>query len=99
MLDDGEIETPRPWTDGNRITAREDDGETHGPSRSDTFAAAWAAEVAAVPEFSDSTIHIVAGLLLPIWKRLPNGRRVSIGSRPTRARIVGRKVSPPGPQR
>ena len=26
-----------------------------------------------VPEFSDSTIHIVAGLLLPIWKRLPEG--------------------------
>ena len=25
-----------------------------------------------MPEFVDSTIHIVAGLLLPIWKRLPN---------------------------
>jgi hypothetical protein len=25
-----------------------------------------------VPAFAESTIHIVTGLLLPIWKRLPN---------------------------
>jgi hypothetical protein len=35
------------------------------------FAAAWRAEIAEVPEFTERTIHIVAGLLLPIWKRLP----------------------------
>ena len=38
----------------------------------ETFARAWAAEIAEVPEFTDSEIHIVTGLLLPIWKRLPN---------------------------
>jgi hypothetical protein len=36
-----------------------------------SFAAAWNAECAEVPEFADSTLHVVAGLLLPIWKRLP----------------------------
>jgi hypothetical protein len=32
------------------------------------FAAAWATELATVPEFSTATFHIVTGLLLPIWK-------------------------------
>ncbi|MDA9529067.1 strawberry notch-like NTP hydrolase domain-containing protein, partial [Bradyrhizobium sp. CCBAU 25338] len=36
------------------------------------FAAAWLEEFAEVPKFTESTIHVVAGLLLPIWKRLPN---------------------------
>ena len=36
------------------------------------FAHAWEVEIAAVPEFTDSNLHIVTGLLLPIWKRLPN---------------------------
>jgi hypothetical protein len=61
----------------------------------DTFARAWAAEVAEVPEFTDSEIHIVAGLLLPIWKRLPNdSTRVYRLQTETGERIIGRKVSP-----
>jgi hypothetical protein len=60
-----------------------------------TFAAAWNAELASVPEFSDSTVHIVAGLLLPIWKRLPNeSTRVYRLQTDTGERIIGRKVSP-----
>ena len=47
-----------------------------------------------VPEFADSTIHIVAGLLLPIWKRLPNeSTRVYRLQTDAGERIVGRKVS------
>ena len=59
-----------------------------------TFSRAWAAEVAAVPEFTDSEIHIVSGLLLPIWKRLPNElTRVYRLQTDAGERIVGRKVS------
>jgi hypothetical protein len=71
-------------------------GETHwtAAERND-FATAWSAEVADVPAFSDSTIHIVAGLLLPIWKRLPNeSTRVYRLQTDEGERIVGRKVSP-----
>jgi hypothetical protein len=61
----------------------------------DSFARAWLAEVAEVPEFTDSEIHIVAGLLLPIWKRLPNeSTRVYRLQTDTGERIIGRKVSP-----
>jgi hypothetical protein len=61
----------------------------------DTFARAWSAELADVPEFADSEIHIVAGLLLPIWKRLPNElTRVYRLQTDTGERIIGRKVSP-----
>ncbi len=59
------------------------------------FAAAWQAELAEVPAFTDSTIHIVAGLLLPIWKRLPNeSTRVYRLQTDVGERIIGRKVSP-----
>ena len=48
-----------------------------------------------MPEFTDSEIHIVAGLLLPIWKRLPNeSSRVYRLQTDSGERIVGRKVSP-----
>jgi hypothetical protein len=64
-------------------------------SRPRHFARAWAAELAEVPEFTDSTIHIVAGLLLPIWKRLPNeSTRVYRLQTDAGERIIGRKVSP-----
>jgi len=60
-----------------------------------TFTKAWQAEVASVPEFTDSTIHIVAGLLLPIWKRLPNeSTRVYRLQTDEGERIIGRRVSP-----
>ena len=59
------------------------------------FAHAWEAEIAAVPEFTDSTLHIVTGLLLPIWKRLPNNSvRVYRLQTDDGERIIGRLVSP-----
>ncbi len=59
------------------------------------FTKAWEVEVASVPEFTDSTIHMVAGLLLPIWKRLPNeSTRVYRLQTDTGERVIGRKVSP-----
>ncbi len=48
-----------------------------------------------MPDFTDSEIHIVAGLLLPIWRRLPNeSTRVYRLQTDTGERIIGRKVSP-----
>jgi predicted RNA methylase len=59
------------------------------------FARAWEIEIAAVPEFTDSSLHIVTGLLLPIWKRLPNdSMRVYRLQTDDGERIIGRLVSP-----
>jgi hypothetical protein len=59
------------------------------------FIAAWNSELAEVPEFSESTLHIVAGLLLPIWKQLPQDEtRVYRLQTDDGQRIIGRRVSP-----
>jgi predicted RNA methylase len=98
MLDDGELERRvrliRPMEAHNvplKMMA-----ESHWVEADrEAFAAAWQAELADVPEFTDSTIHIVAGLLLPIWKRLPNeGTRVYRLHTDAGERIIGRRVSP-----
>ena len=48
-----------------------------------------------MPEFSDSILHMVTGLLLPIWKRLPQeSTRVYRLQTDAGERIIGRKVSP-----
>ena len=59
------------------------------------FIRAWETELAAVPEFTDSSLHIVTGLLLPIWKRLPNdSMRVYRLQTDDGERVIGRLVSP-----
>lgn len=60
-----------------------------------TFSAVWRAEVAQVEEFTESELHIVTGLLLPIWKRLPEeSTRVYRLQTDDGMSIVGRRVSP-----
>jgi hypothetical protein len=98
MLDDGEVErrvrllrpmerTALPLNALAQTQWRETDG--------DAFAAAWQAEVAGVPEFSTSTFHVVTGLLLPIWRRLPEeGCRVYRLQTDEGERVIGRLVSP-----
>jgi predicted RNA methylase len=97
MLDDGEIESRvrliRPMEQHSvplKMMA-----ESHWlEADRERFSAAWLAELAGVPEFSESTIHVVAGLLLPIWKRLPNeSTRVYRLQTNAGERIIGRKVS------
>ncbi len=98
MLDDGEIERRvrliRPM-EAHNIPIRMM-GETHWiEADRDAFASTWEAELAEVPEFADSTLHMVTGLLLPIWKRLPNdSTRVYRLQTDAGERIIGRKVSP-----
>ncbi|WP_255607774.1 strawberry notch family protein [Methylosinus sp. Sm6] len=61
----------------------------------DSFAAAWSREASEVPAFTDSTLHVVAGLLLPVWKRLPDeSTRVYRLQTDDGERIIGRRVSP-----
>jgi hypothetical protein len=98
MLDDGEVERRvrliRPMEHPTIPLAMMPQTNWREVDR-DSFARTWAVEVAEVPEFTDSEIHIVAGLLLPIWKRLPNeSTRVYRLQTDTGERIVGRKVSP-----
>jgi predicted RNA methylase len=98
MLDDGEIERRvrliRPMEAHNVPIKMMD--ETHWvQAERIAFTAAWDAEVAEVPEYADSTIHVVSGLLLPIWKRLPKeSTRVYRLQTDDGERIVGRRVSP-----
>ena len=98
MLDDGEIERRvcliRPMEQHYAPLRMMDESHWEETDRT-TFASAWWAELNEVPEFSDSTIHIVAGLLLPIWKRLPNeSTRVYRLQTDAGERIIGRRVSP-----
>ena len=98
MLDDGEIERRarliRPMEAMN-IPVRAM-GETHWiEADRAAFAVAWKAELAEVPEFTDSILHMVTGLLLPIWKRLPqDSSRVYRLQTDEGERIIGRRVSP-----
>jgi hypothetical protein len=60
-----------------------------------TFAKAWEAELAEVPAWTESTFHIVTGLLLPIWTRLPDEScRVYRLQTDAGERVIGRLVSP-----
>ncbi|MCW5686924.1 MAG: strawberry notch family protein [Pseudolabrys sp.] len=98
MLDDGEIERRvrliRPMEQHHASLAMMAESHWVEVDRA-AFASAWTTEVADVPTFSESTIHVVSGLLLPIWKRLPNeSTRVYRLQTDDGERIIGRKVSP-----
>jgi hypothetical protein len=98
MLDDGEVDRRirliRPM-EAHNIPIRLMAGTGWAEVERDAFASAWAAEVAAVPEFSEGTLHMVTGLLLPIWKRLPHeSTRVYRLQTDAGERVIGRRVSP-----
>lgn len=98
MLDDGEIEPRvrliRPMEQHHATVAMMDDSHWQEADR-DTFAAVWQREVAEVPAYTEGTIHMVSGLLLPVWKRLPNeSTRVYRLQTDDGERIIGRRVSP-----
>ena len=98
MLDDGTIEPRlrliRP-TEASTLPAKLMEDTHWLEADRAAFASAWTAELAEVPEFSESTLHIVAGLLLPIWKQLPQDEtRVYRLQTDDGQRIIGRRVSP-----
>jgi len=60
-----------------------------------TFTAAWQRELADLPEHETSNLHMVSGLLLPIWKQLPDeSTRVYRLQTDEGERVIGRRVSP-----
>ena len=94
FVDDGEIERRvrliRPMEQHKvRLTIM---AESHwAEADREGFAAVWVAEV---PEFTKSTIHVEAGLLLPVWMRLPNESTQVYQLQTTGGeRIIGCKVS------
>lgn len=98
MLDDGTIEPRlrliRP-TEASTVPAKIMDDTNWLEADRSAFATAWTAELAEVPEFSETTLHIVAGLLLPIWKQLPEDEtRVYRLQTDDGQCIIGRRVSP-----
>ena len=98
LLDDGEIERRvrliRPM-DGHNVPLKTMSESHWVETDRKTFAVAWNAELIELPEFSKSTLHMVAGLLLPIWKRLPDeSTRVYRLQTDAGERIIGRRVSP-----
>ena len=97
MLDDGEIERRvrliRPMEQHHASLKMMGDSHWREAARN-VFAAAWNAELAQLPEFSENTLYIVAGLLLPVWKRLPDeSTRVYRLQTDEGERIIGRRVS------
>ena len=100
MLDDGSLQPRvaliRPM-DELRFEIRHLEETNWEEADEQVFAAAWKAEVANVPEFSTSTLHVVSGLLLPIWKLLPQDYcRVYRLQIEDGERIVGRVIAPAG---
>ncbi len=97
MLDDGSVERRvrllRPME--RPAIAIEALDHTHWEATDrDTFARAWTGEVSELPAYAESDLHIVTGLLLPIWKRLPNEHcRVYRLQTDVGERIIGRPVS------
>jgi predicted RNA methylase len=97
MLDDGAIERrvrlvrpmerPALAADSLAMSAWEEADKA-------AFAAAWQAEVAELPAFAESHFYVVTGLLLPIWRRLPEeGCRVWRLETDDGQRVIGRQVS------
>ena len=98
MQDDGSVQPRvrllRP-THSDVITVEALERSHWREASSEEFRRAWEAEVASLPELTESTFHIVTGLLLPVWNRLPDETaRVYRLQTDEGERVIGRLVSP-----
>jgi hypothetical protein len=98
MLDDGEIDARvkliRPMEQHHASVKMMDESHWEEADQQ-TFEQLWTRECDAVPKYENATLHIVAGLLLPVWKRLPHeSTRVYRLQTDDGERIIGRRVSP-----
>ena len=98
MLDDGSIERRvrlmRPMQRENVSAAHL--AESHWEETDESnFRFVWNSEVASLPEYSTSIFHLVTGLLLPIWRRLPEkNARVYRLQTDDGERVIGRMLTP-----
>jgi hypothetical protein len=98
MRDDGTVvartRLVRPM--GRETVGLDDFARSHWrPATRDRFAPLWEAEYAQVPEFAESEFHVITGLLLPIWDRLPaENMRVYRFETDDGERVIGRLVTP-----
>jgi predicted RNA methylase len=100
MLDDGEIERRvrlvRPMERTHASLAAMQESRWRPADRAD-FAEAWNREVSETPTFSESTLHVVSGLLLPSGSGCRRTQRASTACRPMMASASSADASrPPG---
>jgi predicted RNA methylase len=98
MDDDGRIELRtrliRPMV-RETITLEQFERSHWREAAAEQFGELWQAECANIPQFSESSFHIITGLLLPIWDRLPaDNMRVYRFETDEGERVIGRLVTP-----
>jgi hypothetical protein len=98
MHDDGSVEARtrliRPMA-RETITLDQFEHSHWRKATTEEFSPLWEAECACVPEFSESSFHIITGLLLPIWDRLPLAdMRVYRFETDDGERVIGRLITP-----
>ncbi|WP_152592764.1 strawberry notch family protein [Nostoc sphaeroides] len=77
-----------------RVPVQDLESSTWGQVSIDAFTAAWSTEVDALPKFTTDYLHLVTGILLPIWKILPqHNSRVFRLQTSDGQKILGRVVN------
>ncbi|MDM9385683.1 hypothetical protein QUB80_34060 [Chlorogloeopsis sp. ULAP01] len=77
-----------------RVTVEQLELSTWRQVSADAFIAAWSTEVDGLPKFTTDYLHLVTGILLPIWKILPqHSSRVFRLQTSDGQKILGRVVN------